>query len=130
MSSNTGHWTLPRGSSRIQWMGACGRGATSGRDGRSCHQPFVASSVSSDPPLSALSFLLCHYPPRQTKPKNGRFASCFAKTGYLSEFRVFSPVPGCNKTGFYEPVFCKMSKLSFFFWHFLGQFLVDVQKTL
>ena len=31
---------------------------------------------------------------------------------------------------FYQPVFCKMSKvIVFFFGHFFWQFLVDVQKT-
>ena len=31
---------------------------------------------------------------------------------------------------FYEPVFAKCQKLSFFFASFFAQFLVDVQKTL
>ena len=35
---------------------------------------------------------------------------------------------GCNETFFYQPVFAKCEKLSFFLGPFLGQSLVDVQK--
>ena len=42
----------------------------------------------------------------------------------------FQKKGGCNKTGFfYEPVFCKMSKLSFFFWHFFLLFFGCFSKN-
>ena len=48
----------------------------------------------------------------------------------LKKKTFFGQKGGCNKTGFfYQPVFCKMSKVIVFlaiFW----QFLVDVQKAL
>ena len=48
----------------------------------------------------------------------------------LNKTELFGQKGGCNKTGFfYDPVFAKCQKLSFFGGPFLA-ILVDVQKTL
>ena len=53
----------------------------------------------------------------------------FQKT-QVEKHPILGQKGGCNITGFYEPVFCKMWKVIVFGRAFFGNFLVIFQKTL